>query len=173
MPLEPEMTLRDVAAAELILPKNRHPEEDAARAWLPGDGSAEDHPFNMLFEHVAPSHGEIERRLAQAREGHRIAEEFPERGAYHGGPPTEDMGGITMPADPRKLIGPFVPVPPSEVPPPQTGGTKMKVQSWDEYMGEQRALREGTQGSTPAQGPSLGTGAPMGSVRGFPVIRGD
>lgn len=67
--------------------------EEQMGAMLPGDGNPEDH----FIEQLIPSHGEIARQMAEAREGHRIAEEFPERGAYHGGPPVPDMGGQTVP----------------------------------------------------------------------------
>lgn len=101
-------------------------------AMLPGDGEPEEH----AVEQVAPTRGVIQRQMEQAREGHRLAEEEPERGAYHGGPPVPDMGGVTMPADPRNLCGPFVPVPPDEVAPPMMGGRKMRVQSFDEAKAE-------------------------------------
>lgn len=101
-------------------------------AMLPGDGDPEDH----AIEQVVPTKGAIRRKMEQARRGHRVAEEHPERGAYHGGPPIPDMGGVTVPADPRNLTGPFVPVPPDEVPPPRTGGRKMRVQSFEEAKAE-------------------------------------
>jgi len=110
--------------------------EDQCVSALPGDMEPEEH----IVERLAPTAGVIARQMAQAREGHRIAEEFPERGAYHGGPPMEDMGGITVPADPRNLTGTFVPVPPDQVPPPRTGGRKMKIQTLDEAQAE---VREG------------------------------
>ena len=98
-PLEPEMTVRDAAMAKLEIREGSHPNaiESLARAWIPGDGDLEDHPLDVFLEHVAPSHGEIQRCMDAAREGHRIAEEFPERGAYHGGPPVEDMNGKLIP----------------------------------------------------------------------------
>ena len=111
--------------------------EDQRISALPGDMEPEEH----IVERLAPTEGIIARQMAQAREGHRIAEEFPDRGAYHGGPPQEDMGGVTVPADPRNLTGPFIPVPPDQVPPPRTGGRKMRIQTLDEAQAEIRAGR--------------------------------
>lgn len=110
---------------------------ELAGAWLPGDGEPEEHPYDELLEHVAPSHGVIKARLERARKAHREAEANPDKGAMHLGlEPTPDMGGVTMPADPRNLTGPFVPVPPDEVQPPMTGGRKMRVQSFAESQAE-------------------------------------
>jgi hypothetical protein len=105
---------------------------ESRTSMMPGDGDPEDH----IVEQLAPTKGVIRRQMEQAREGHRVAEEDPERGAYHGGAPIPDMGGITMPADPRNLTGPFVPVPPDQVRPPMTGGRKMRVQSFAEAQAE-------------------------------------
>lgn len=101
-------------------------------SMMPGDGDPEEH----IVEVLAPTRGVIQRQMEQAREGHRVAEEYPERGAYHEGPPIPDMGGITVPADPRNLTGPFVPVPPDHVHSPMTGGRKMRVQSFGEAKAE-------------------------------------
>lgn len=177
-PPRDEITIREAATAELEIREGSHPDhiELLARAWVPGDGDPEDHPLNELLEAVAPSHGEIQRQMEHMREVHRRADANPEQGAVHlGWQPTEDMGGITQPADPRNLIGPFVPVPPDEVPPPMTGGFKMKIQSFDEYVAESRALREedGAQGSRRAPCAASATGPVIGKARGFPVVRGD
>lgn len=101
-------------------------------SMMPGDGDPEEH----IVEVLAPTKGVIRRQMEEARKGHRVAEEDPERGAYHGGPPVPDMGGVTVPADPRNLTGPFVPVPPDQVRPPATGGRKMRVQSFEEAEAE-------------------------------------
>lgn len=106
-------------------------------AMLPGDGEPEDH----AIEQVAPTKGVIRAKMEAARRGHRVAEEHPERGAYHGGPPIPDMGGVTVPADPKNLTGTFVPVPPDQVRPPRTGGRKMRVQSFEEAKAEIAAER--------------------------------
>ena len=161
---EPETSLREVAASDPIIPKNRTPIEELCQAALPGDKTAEE----CWFEALCPTPAINTHMRQQAQEGHRIAEEFPERGAYHGGAPVPDMGGITMPADPRNLTGTFVPVPPDKVPPPQTGGFKMKIQSWDEYKAEFAQT-----GSKRVPGTLQPTGAPLNVVRGFPVFRGD
>jgi len=116
--------------------------EDQRIAALPGDMEPEDH----IVEKLAPTEGVIARLMAQAREGHRIAEEFPERGAYHGGPPMEDMGGVTVPADPRNLTGTFVPVPPDQIPPPMTGGSVMRIQTLEDAQAELQAERAAHQG---------------------------
>jgi hypothetical protein len=111
--------------------------EDQCISALPGDMEPEEH----IVERLVPTEGIIARQMAQAREGHRVAEEFPDRGAYHGGPPIPDMGGVTVPADPRNLIGTFVPVPSDSVSPPRTGGRKMRIQTWDEARAEIRQDR--------------------------------
>jgi hypothetical protein len=120
------------------MPKNPRDEiEELAGAWLPGDGDPEDHPYDELLEHVAPSHGVIRRRLERARKAHREAEANPDKGAVHlGREPIPDMGGVTAPAHPRNLTGTFVPVPPDELRPPMTGGRKMRVQSFEEARAE-------------------------------------
>lgn len=62
-------------------------------AGMPGDGEPEDH----VVEQLAPSAGRNAREMEKARRGHRIAEEDPERGAWHLGiPPTPDQGGETQ-----------------------------------------------------------------------------
>lgn len=164
-PSEPETSLREVAGSEPVIPPNRNPVEEICQAALPGDKTAEE----CWFEALCPTPPINRQMREQAQEGHRIAEEFPERGAYHGGPPVPDMGGITQPADPRNLCGPFVPVPPDQVPPPMTGGFKMKIQPFDEYVAKTRA--QGAQGSPCSSG--FSTGPVIGNARGFPIIKGD
>lgn len=118
--------------------------EDQCVAALPGDMEPEEH----IVERLAPTKGIIARQMEEARAAHREAEEHPERGAYHGGPPVEDMGGVTVPADPRNLTGPFVPVPPDQVPPPMRGGRKMRIQTLEESQAElqeERAMFEAQQ----------------------------
>lgn len=105
---------------------------ESSTSMMPGDGDPEMH----IVEVLAPTRGVIHRQMDQARKGHRTAEEHPERGAYHGGSPIPDMGGVSVPADPRNLTGTFVPVPPDQVRAPMTGGHKMRVQSFDETKAE-------------------------------------
>jgi len=105
---------------------------ESRTSMMPGDGDPEEH----IVEVLAPTKGVIRRQMEEARKGHCVAEEDPERGAYHGGPPVPDMGGVTVPADPRNLTGTFVPVPPDQVRPPATGGRKMRVQSFEETEAE-------------------------------------
>lgn len=165
-----ETTVREAATAELELRPEcqRTPIEEIVVAAVPGDCDPED----AWFEQLAPTGGMIADMMEQAREGHRIAEEFPERGAYHGGPPLPDMGGVTVPADPRNLIGPFVPVPPEEVPPPMSGGFKMRIEPYDEYVARQRAMLE-AEGSSPSPRMPRAVGRTIGVARGFPVIQAD
>jgi hypothetical protein len=67
--------------------------ESECVAMLPGDGEPEDH----VLERLAPSTGRISRLVEEARRAHRLAEENPERGAWHQGiPPTPDLGGETQ-----------------------------------------------------------------------------
>jgi|GEM_PF-5073419 len=100
-------------------------------AMLPGDGEPEDH----VFEKLVPSKGRNRRVLEQAREGHRVAEEDPERGAYHGGPPVSDMGGVTVPYDQRMAA------PSTYTKSSRLVERKMKIQTWDESKAELRAER--------------------------------
>lgn len=120
------------------MPDNPRDEiEELAGAWLPGDGDPEEHPFEELLESAMPSKGVIRRQLERARRAHREAEANPDKGAVHlGWEPEPDMGGETVPADPRNLTGPFVPVPPDQVPPPAKGGRRMKIRSFDEAKAE-------------------------------------
>lgn len=67
--------------------------EEVVKSMLPGDGEPEDH----IVETLVPSKGTNAREMEEARRGHRLAEEQPERGAYHHGvPPTPDNGGETQ-----------------------------------------------------------------------------
>lgn len=160
-----EMTVREAATAEIELRPEcqRTSIEEIVVAAVPGDCEPED----AWFEQLAPTKGVIADMMAQAREGHRIAEEHPERGAYHGGPPTSDMGGVTQPADPRNLIGPFVPVPPDQVAPPMSGGFKMRIEPFDDYVARQRKRSPQTPGATAP------VGRIIGQARGFPILRSD
>lgn len=173
-PPRDEITIREAATAELeIRPESFLDEiEKLAEAWVPGDGNPEDHPFDELLESVCPSHGVIDAWKAAAREGHRIAEEFPERGAYHGGPPKPDQGGIMQDEPSLKTIGPFVPVPPDQVPPPMMGGVKMRIEPFDEYVARTRGALE-AEGSTPSPRSPRAVGRTIGVARGFPVIQAD
>jgi hypothetical protein len=163
-----ETTIREAATAELILPKNRRPIEDLAVAALPGDCEVED----AWFEKLCPTGGEIQRQMEAAREGHRIAEEFPERGAYHGGPPIPDQGGIMQEECSMKTIGPFVPVPPDEIPPPMTGGFKMKIEAFDDYVARTRS-ELAAEGSQPSPKHPRAVGRVVGVARGMPIIEAD
>jgi len=166
-----EITIREAATAELELRPEcqRSSLEDIVGALTPGN-HAENHPW--LERNKGFGSGQIQAMMEAAREGHRIADEFPERGAYSGGPPLEDMGGVTMPADPRNLIGPFVPVPPDQVPSPMTGGFKMKIEPFDEYVARTRASLE-TEGSKPSARATRAVGRTVGMARGFPIIEAD
>jgi len=118
---------------------------DERIAMLPGDGDPEDH----IVEQTVSSKGLIQRKMEQAREGHRIAEEHPERGAYHGGPPLPDKGGETFPYD-QLTAAPSL----YEDSRPR-GETKMKVQTFDEAKAElarERAKLGGTSGSIGMEG---------------------
>jgi hypothetical protein len=170
------VTIRDAAVAELELrPGSTLDEiEKLAEAWIPGDGNPEDHPFDELLESVMPSRGVIKAMREAAQEGHRIAEEFPERGAYHRGPPIPDQGGIMQEECTMQTIGPFVPVPPDQVPPPAMGGFKMKIEPFDEFNARRPwPQHRPPEGSLPPGQTPRATGRVVGVARGFPVIQGD
>lgn len=171
-PPRDEITIREAATAELELRPEcqRSPLQDIVGALVPGN-HAENHPW--LERNKDFGRGQIQAMMEAAREGHRIAEEFPERGAYSGGPPIADQGGIMQEECSMKTIGPFVPVPPDEVRPPATGGAKMRIELFDDYIARQRGLREKAQGSPRTPGAASPTGPVIGTARGFPIVRGD
>jgi len=147
-PAEGPASVRDIAREELILPKNRRPIEEIVKASLPGDLEVRE----AWFEKLCPTEGLIDDMMAQAREGHRIAEEFPERGAYHGGPPQPDMGGVMQPYNP-KLGRP-------------RRGVDRVCKAGPRINGQGQPIGGDTSAESPARVPAF-------KVRGFPVFRAD
>lgn len=171
-PTRRETTIREAALAEIELREEcqRSPLEEIVGAFAPGN-HVENHPW--LERNKGFGSGQIQRRMEHMRKVHQRADANPEQGALHLGlEPIPDMGGITQPANPKNLCGPFVPVPPDQVPPPMIGGAIMRIESFDDYVARERALRK-AEGSPRSRGSAAPTGPVIGTARGFPIVRGD